>query len=248
MRPMIDDTTRRRVLQSTGAGVIALVAGCAGGGQEETTVTTTTPTETTTETPTETTTETTQALTPALSVMDQSIGGTTVTIPAVTLDGTGWVVVHPEAQGGGPAGAVMLARKRLEAGSYQDLSLEMDRVLVDGATVYAMLHYDDPKDGEFTFPAAGDPPVTTNGSPIVKPFRVSASGTVTPSLSVTDQMTDGSTLRVPSVLIDEPGWVVVHPAADGGGPTGSVTVAQRHLKPGRYADLRLELTKSLSSD
>jgi hypothetical protein len=39
-----------------------------------------------------------------------------------------------------------------------------------------MLHYDDPADGEFTFPEDGDPPVTADGGPVVKPFSLTVEG------------------------------------------------------------------------
>ncbi|MFB6094929.1 MAG: plastocyanin/azurin family copper-binding protein, partial [Halodesulfurarchaeum sp.] len=184
----------------------------------------------------------------ALEVADQTISERTVSVPMAALDGEGWLVVHPEAAGGGPKGTVVLGKRVLESGSYEDLSLGIDVVTTDGRTLYAMLHYDDPTDGSFTFPESGDPPVTKDGSPVVKPFSVELSEPPDPSLAVTDQETDGSTVRVPSLAIDRTGWLVIHPEAEGGGPKGGVTLATRQLAPGLYADRVLSLSSAISSD
>jgi plastocyanin len=162
--------TRRELLGSlSSAGFVTALAGCIGGGGNDTTTTTTT-----TETTATTTTE--QGPTPSLSVSDQETDGTTVTVPSAAIDGEGWLVVHPETDGGGPNGKVTLATKQLQPGSYSDVTLELDESLSESQTVYAMLHYDDPADGEFTFPGDGDPPVKTDGSPLVKPFEATVSG------------------------------------------------------------------------
>jgi len=195
-----------------------------------------------------TTTEGTAAPSVELAVSDQEVDDRTVSVARAVVDGSGWLVVHPEAEGGGPNGGVVLAQRQLSAGVHEDVRLSLDAVTTEGATVYGMLHYDDPADGEFTFPEDGDPPVTKDGSPVVKPFTVRLTGEVTPALSVTDQRTDGSTVTVPGAAIDESGWLVVHPEADGGGPNGGVVLAKTQLAPGMYADRRLTLSSSLSED
>lgn len=99
-----------------------------------------------------------------------------VPVPGATIDERGWLVIHPEASGGGPNGAVTLAERQLEPGSHEDLSLTLDTLVAVEQTLYAMLHYDDPPDGEFTFPEDGDPAVTADGSPVLKPFDLTVSG------------------------------------------------------------------------
>lgn len=220
---MSDTIDRRRVLQLTATSTVVGLAGCAGnGGTSEPTV--------------------------ALSVTDTESTDGTVTIPNVGIDKPGWLVIHPEASGGGPKGSVTLAEKQLDAGEYTDVSLTLDTLRKGEQTVYAMLHYDDPADGEFTFPGEGDPPVTSGGSPVVKPFTVTGTGSFSPALSVTDQETDGSSLVVPEATIDKAGWLVVHPEASGGGPNGGVTLAERRLEAGSYGSVTLSVSETLSAD
>lgn len=241
MKP--NDVSRRRILQLAGSTATIGIAGCAGGNGEdnegggEMTTTTTTAMDTTTEEP---------SVTPALSISDVETDNRNLVIPGARIDEDGWIVIHPEAEGGGPNGQVTLAQKQLSAGEYSDIELTLDTVLAGEHTVYAMLHYDDPAEGAFTFPQNGDPAVTKDGTPVVKPFSVTLRGEVTPSLSVTDQETSGERVTVPSTAIDQTGWLVIHPEAAGGGPNGGVTLATSQLQPGLYADVGLQLDEPIT--
>ena len=238
-----DHLSRRRVLHLAGSTATVGLAGCVGGDEENNgaggamTTTTTTTTETPTEEP---------SVTPSLSVSDIETDNRNVVIPSASIDRDGWVVIHPEAEGGGPNGQVTLAQKQLSPGEYSDIELTLDTLLAGAQTVYAMLHYDDPPDGEFTFPQTGDPAVTKDGNPIVKPFAVTLTGEVTPSLSVTDQETSGERVTVPRTAIDQTGWLVIHPEAEGGGPNGGVTLATMQLQPGLYGEVSLQFDESIT--
>lgn len=136
-------------------------------------------TETGTETATadaETPTRTASAsadVTPAVSAPDQRTGGETVTVGRVAIDRPGWLVVRPDADGG-PDAATYLAAVPLDPGRRTDLRVALNRTPEADRTLYAMLHYDDPDDGNFTFaPGRGDdPPVTAGGERVVDSFRV----------------------------------------------------------------------------
>jgi plastocyanin len=244
------DSTRRRLLHAGIGTLTVTVAGCADdadGGP--TTSPASTPTETTTGASPE---PTPSGPNPALSVDDQTTDGSQVTVASAAIDGSGWLVIHPEAEdGGGPNGGVVLGSRQLEVGTYTDVTLELDPAASSDQTLYAMLHYDDPADDEFTFPSDGDPPVTADGGPVITPFTLTVSGDdggPTPALSVADQTTDGSRVTVASAAIDGPGWLVIHPEADGGGPNGGAVLASRQLSAGTYSDLTLELDSPASSD
>lgn len=159
--------TRRRLLESAAVGTAGL-AGCqdAGGGGDA-------PSPTSTPMATD---ASTADLTPSLSVSDQETDGSTVTIDSAVIDGAGWLVVHPEADDGGPNGGVTLVERQLSSGEYANLELRFDEALESDQTVYAMLHYEDPADGEFTFPDEGDPAVTAGGDPVVTPLDVTVTG------------------------------------------------------------------------
>ncbi|MFB6303146.1 MAG: plastocyanin/azurin family copper-binding protein [Haloferacaceae archaeon] len=179
---------------------------------------------------------------------EATVADRSVPVPGATIDERGWLVIHPEASGGGPNGAVTLAERQLEPGAHEDLSLTLDTLVAGEQTLYAMLHYDDPADGEFTFPESGDPPVTVDGSPVIEPFTVAGTGDFAPALAVTDQKTDGTTVAMPRATIDGTGWLVIHPEASGGGPNGGVTLAERRLQRGTYGSVALDLSRSLSED
>lgn len=245
---MSEKTTRRLFVTSIGAFGATALAGCSGnGGGGNGTSTEAEMTSTSTdEGMTQTSTDDGMDNESSLSVSDQTTDNRTVTIPSATIDGEGWVVVHPESMDGGPNPKVTLATRQLAAGEYSDIELMLDTVHTGDHTVYAMLHYDDPADGEFTFPKNGDPPVMNDGNPIVNPFTVTLSGMVTPELSVRDQKTEGDSLIVPRAALDKAGWLVIHPEAENGGPNGKVTLATRQLQPGLYADVTIELDESMS--
>jgi plastocyanin len=231
---MTDNINRRRVLQLTAVSVGSGLAGCTSSDNG-------TPTA-------ESTPDSTPGSTVELSVTDTESDDGTITIPSVGIDGDGWLVIHPEAPAGGPNGAVTLAERSLSEGSHTDISLTLDTITQGEQTVYAMLHYDDPADGTFTFPSDGDPPVTSDGNPVIKSFTVTGTGTYAPSLSVENQETDGQSLVVPQMTIDNSGWLVVHPEADGGGPNGGVTLAQQQVEAGRYRSVTLSLSETLQED
>lgn len=112
-------------------------------------------------------------VTPAVSVSDQETDGGAVAVESVAVDGPGWLVVHPAANGG-PDAATYLAAVPLDPGRSTDLTVALERSLERDQTLYAMLHYDDPGDDSFTFaPGRGDdPPVAVDGEGVVESFRV----------------------------------------------------------------------------
>ena len=118
------------------------------------------------------TASTSASVTPAVSASDQPTDGETVTVGRVAVDRPGWLVVHPEADGG-PDATTYLAAAPLDPGRHTDLRVTLNRPLEADRTLYAMLHYDDPADGNFTFaPGRGDdPPVAAGGETVVDSFR-----------------------------------------------------------------------------
>jgi hypothetical protein len=74
-------------------------------------------------------------------------GATTFTVASVTLDEAGYVVIHD-----GTAttpGAVLGASAYLEAGTYTDLAVSLDREIEDGEYLWPMLHVESGADTTF---------------------------------------------------------------------------------------------------
>lgn len=84
-------------------------------------------------------------------VSDQSLSdlSTVVVIDRAVLSSGGWVAVFDEADlGGAPLGFA-----EVPAGGAEGISVVLERPVSDGETLYAVLHVDQPADGQFTFGA-----------------------------------------------------------------------------------------------
>jgi hypothetical protein len=88
-------------------------------------------------------------------------------VPAATLEGTkGWLAVR--ANDGGEPGEV-LGYSPLQAGTNNDVEVELDRPLDSSQRLYTTVHQERPADGKFTFPAE-DPTATRGGQAAVEPI------------------------------------------------------------------------------
>ena len=98
--------------------------------------------------------------------------GTTVTVPSAGISGvSGWLVIRADA--GGEPGDVLGYAPLREGESEEDVAVPLDEPVGSG-TLYAVVHAEEPADGDFTFPD-GDPPVEANGSVVAEPLRYTAS-------------------------------------------------------------------------
>ena len=101
-----------------------------------------------------------------------SDAGTTVTVPSAGISGvSGWLVIRADA--GGEPGDVLGYAPLREGESEEDVAVPLDEPVGSG-TLYAVVHAEEPADGDFTFPD-GDPPVKANGSVVAEPLRYTAS-------------------------------------------------------------------------
>ena len=107
---------------------------------------------------------------PSVTVADQAISDDgTVRIAEAIMLVDGWMVIHAEADDGGPGAVIRLgssSRRALTA----EVVVEID---TDAATdtLYAMLHLDEGTIGEYEFPG-DDVPVILDGAPISPPFAI----------------------------------------------------------------------------
>ena len=102
----------------------------------------------------------------SLTVSDQSLDGSQVTIDAFFLDKPGYVVIHKEADGKpGP----VIGNSELVSGANRNLKVTIDETQA-GTRIFAMLHYDD-GDSTYEFPGP-DAPVTLEDAVVVKPINL----------------------------------------------------------------------------
>jgi len=147
----------------------------------------------------------------------------TVVVTSALLAEPGFVVIHQEADGApGPVAGVTEA---LPVGLSENISIELDPALTT-ANLWPMLHVDTGEAGVYEFGTVegADTPVSVDGNVVT--FQVPAA----PSIDYANVTRISDTeLLVGWVLIDEPGWLVIH--IDNAGAPGTVA-GQAQLLPG----------------
>jgi predicted lipoprotein with Yx(FWY)xxD motif/polyisoprenoid-binding protein YceI len=107
---------------------------------------------------------------PSVTVEDQSIESGKVTVAEVVSNGTGWLVVHAQADGKpGP----ILGFSPVIDGENSDVMVEIDSANAT-ETLYAMLHTDAGDVGSFEFPDGPDGPVKVDAKVVTPSFMVTA--------------------------------------------------------------------------
>lgn len=104
----------------------------------------------------------------SISVSDQA-AGQAMTIEAVNLKESGYVVIHEDAKGS--PGKVIGNSTALQAGTYNNLSINLTRAAKEGEVLYAMLHSDD-GDGTYGFPDEDFPIKDDQGKVVLQKFTV----------------------------------------------------------------------------
>lgn len=163
--------------------------------------------------------------TPAITVEDQTFAegeADVVSIAEATLDEPGFVVIHQD--DGGEFGDIIGSSDVLEAGTSENVEVQLDRQAEDGETLWAMLHHDGNGDEEFN--GSDDLAVKVDDEIVVKSFEVTVEEEQTgdaPDIVVEDQVLPADApdmVSIPEVVLEENGFVVIH--ADDGGSPGDV--------------------------
>jgi cytochrome c5 len=138
--------------------------------------------------------------TPSVEVSDQVVLHGAVLINSTYSEGPGFMVIH--ADGGGAPGPV-IGYRAINAGWNYSYEVPIDAANAT-PVLYAMLHTDTGAAGVYEFGTVegADGPVVVDGAPVTPAFNVSV-------LNAADQAFDGS-LRVASVTVAQPSWVVIH--------------------------------------
>lgn len=112
-----------------------------------------------------------------VEVVDQSGDGSTVTVPAATIQGSdGWVAIHLD-DGGMPLVPQTEGETYVEEGTTGGVTVELDTPVDSSQTLYAMMHTDNPNDEAYRFPQTAtqempeDPPIMEGEGVVVKPFE-----------------------------------------------------------------------------
>ncbi len=160
-----------------------------------------------------------------------------VSIERVENAADGFIVIHEDAGG---IGGVIGVGALLEAGVHEDVEVELDRLAVNGETLYGMLHRDGDGDGSYGGPDVDPPVVDSGGVVIAPPFSVA----VVTGVAVSDQTAGGAgnTVVIDSVVYDGGGFIAVH-EANGVGDVGGVVGVSAYLPAGASADVLVVLSR-----
>lgn len=182
-----------------------------------------------------------------LEVNDQEISNNSISISRVDMDKPGWLVIHLMASEDQPNTSVSLINAYLVAGKYRDVNLPLATDLIGELTVVAMLYYDEPTDKQFT-PDSGDPPVEVGGNQLTQTLTLTGAQ-VTPVVEVESQDVTDYVVTISRIVIDKPGWVVLHPATSEGQPDAAIDLSRGHISiPGEYVDLQLPIIGTLTGE
>ena len=169
-----------------------------------------------------------------------------VTIGEVNAAVDGWLVIHADNGEGSPGD--VLGQTMVMAGSNSDVMIDLGTAtFAGGETLFPMLHIESPADGMYGFPDNGDGPEIFGNDIVVVGFEtVAPSGAIT----VADQILQGNTLTVGSIMLDATGWVVVHKsnATNDGPEVPGIISTPVQLEAGTTADVAVTLTEAVSAD
>lgn len=160
------------------------------------------------------------ALTPMIEIQEQDTEEGVV-ILNVTIDKTGWLVLHPATSEGEPDTSEELTKTYFRsAGEFTDIEGRMPEAIGEESTYFMILYYDDPADGKFTFTPGGnaDPLVEVDGEIAQDSFTVSADP---PYVEI--QQVSSNSINI-KLHIYQASWLVLRPATPEGEPDTSTTL------------------------
>lgn len=211
------NTSNRLTIPIVGLAFIVLLAGC-GGSDNGTTM---------------------PQVTQSVAASDQTAApANQVRVHQVKSQGAGWVVIH---QASGATYGDAIGHTAVASGTSLSVGVTLEREVVEGETLYALLHDDLGQVGVFEFPGV-DVPVTQGGQVVMDAFVVHRPGTVQPSIGADDQTLSqlSTQVAVASAVSDGPGWATIHEQS--GGDAGAV-IGHAHLSDGANQNITVTLDR-----
>ncbi len=142
-----------------------------------------------------------------VTVLDQPVVDGTITVERVVSNGPGWLVVYNDDNG---QPGLIIGFVPLEPGLNTAVTIPLQENILT-FTLYLWLHEDSGTPGEFDYPV-GDDVVRVDGR-LPTPFAVRTN--TSNYLIARDQPFDTGEVVVTNVVLNEPGWVVIHNDAAG---------------------------------
>lgn len=167
---------------------------------------------------------------PHMRVADQLVTDS-VTAESVLCAGPCFLVIHQEQNGSfGPVAGVS---DPLGPGLNTDVAVTIDPAMLTG-NLWPMLHDDTGTEGAYEFGTVegADGPVVVDGQVVTFPIHAA------PSIEMSNQPVVDNTVTAETVLINRPGWLVIHSEQDGGpGPVAGVVAVPEGLSTNVVVEL-----------
>jgi plastocyanin len=184
----------------------------------------------------------------SVTFADQTTDGTSVTVDSVRMDRGGFVTMHDDSLlDGDTLGSVVGVSEYLGPGSYEDVVVSLDEELTSDQTLIAMPHRDTNDNETYDFvdtDGSEDGPFTNNDGAITDSGQVTITSA---AVTFSDQTSDGTSVTVDSVRMDEGGFVTMHDdSLLDGDALGSVVGVSEYLGPGSHEDVTVDLDEDLS--
>ena len=153
-------------------------------------------------------------LTPALAVIDQTPAAVdVVTIESVTATEDGFVVIVQSVNDAASTPAIGV--RAVTRGEQSNLTVALERPVVNNESLYARLHVDSDGDGNYEWVSGGsvDPIETVDGVNVQAEFSVTSTQPITPTVLADDQPLGESggdnVLFVKSAVTSSAGFVLI---------------------------------------
>jgi len=177
---------------------------------------------------------------------NQTTGGTHVVVEDVFVPQGGFVTIHDSSLLDGDVfESVRGSSEKLTPGYYAEVEVVLDSSIDSSTTLVAMPHKDTDGDGSYDLvdsEGADDGPYTADGGAVVD----SGTATVSASVSMADQTSDGQTVVVQDVDLSEGGFVTIHDSSLFAGDTfGSVAGTSEYLEAGHHEDVTVTLDEPI---
>ncbi|WP_267639780.1 DUF7282 domain-containing protein [Haloarchaeobius amylolyticus] len=178
----------------------------------------------------------------------QAAGGHRVVVDSVFLPEGGFVTMHDASlQDGAVFDSVRGTSQYLAPGYHEDVAVVLDEPMTEDGSLIAMPHMDTDGDQAYDFvesEGGDDGPYTADGGAVVDAGNV----TISASVSMADQPSDGHTVVVQDVDLSEGGFVTVHDSSLFAGATfDSVVGTSAYLEAGHHENVTVTLDSPIRS-
>lgn len=163
---------------------------------------------------------------------NQTVSQTQVVVESITVSQPSWVVVHRDnGNGSFVAPDIISEPVALEAGTTENVEISFTEELVDGETLWIMLHNDNGTIGTYEFDGANgfDNPITFSS------IEISA-----PNVTAENQIVTNDMVTIAEVDAAIDGWIVIH--EDNGDGTPGPVIGQTFVNAGINTDVMVDVS------